>query len=34
VLGAILALVVIGLPGGIMGAFDSLRQCIDRQQRA
>jgi branched-chain amino acid transport system permease protein len=34
VLGAILALVVIGLPGGIMGAFAQLRQSWDRRQRA
>jgi branched-chain amino acid transport system permease protein len=34
VLGAILALVVIGLPGGIMGAFAQLRQSLDRRQRA
>jgi branched-chain amino acid transport system permease protein len=34
VLGAILALVVIGLPGGIMGAFAQLRQALDRRQRA
>jgi branched-chain amino acid transport system permease protein len=34
VLGAILALVVIGLPGGIMGAFAQLRQTLDRRQRA
>jgi branched-chain amino acid transport system permease protein len=34
VLGAILALVVIGLPGGIMGAFSLLRQSLERPQRA
>jgi branched-chain amino acid transport system permease protein len=34
VLGAILALVVIGLPGGIMGVFAQLRQSLDRRQRA
>jgi branched-chain amino acid transport system permease protein len=34
VLGAILALVVIGLPGGIMGVFAQLRQTLDRRQRA
>jgi branched-chain amino acid transport system permease protein len=33
VLGAILALVVIGLPGGIMGAFAQLRQSLDGRQR-
>ena len=33
VLGAILAIVVIGLPGGIMGAFAQLRQSLDGRQR-